>query len=409
MTWPTVELGDCADVVMGQSPPGETYNENGEGLPFFQGKADFGERFPHVRKWCAAPRKVAEPGDILLSVRAPVGPTNVARERSCIGRGLAAIRGNPKRVDQSYLHLYLKHREHALTLKGQGSTFSAIGRSDIESLGVPLPPSLDEQRRVVAILNQADRLRRLRTEGDAVADRILPALFLKMFGDPARNPNGWPIKRFDEICESRLGKMLDAKQQTGSHCRLYLRNANVYWDRLALGDLLQMDFDEEERREFRLRPGDVLICEGGEVGRAAIWNGELAECYYQKALHRARPFPRTSVSEFIVYLLWELAKRGKLREAASGATFSHLTGVKLKALRVPVPPLHLQQQFGQRVRLFKRNDTRSASAARLNRLFKTMCHRAFSGQLTASGCRTDHQETLSDSLKRPGHSAKSGT
>ena len=406
MTWPTVELRDVAEVVMGQSPPGETYNENGEGLPFFQGKADFGEQFPAVRKWCRAPKKIAEPGDILLSVRAPVGPTNVARERSCIGRGLAAIRGNPERVDQSYLRLCLKHREQALAVQGQGSTFLAISRADIEALDLPLP-SLVEQRRIVRVLDQVDHLRRLRAEADAKTARILPALFLKMFGDPITNPNGWPVKRFDEICESRLGKMLDAKQQTGSHSRPYLRNANVYWDRLALDDLLQMDFDEKDRNEFRLQPGDVLICEGGEVGRAAIWNEELAECYYQKALHRARPLPYASVPEYIVYVLWELARRGALREAASGATFSHLTGVKLKALRIPVPPLDLQQRFGQRVRLFKQNDASSASVAGLDRLFKTVRHRALSGRLTDDGEGTGRQETLSDLPKPTAHPAES--
>lgn len=184
---------------------------------------------------------------------------------------------------------------------------------------------------------------------------------------------------------------------------------NVHWDRLFLDDLLQMDFDEEDRHEFRLQAGDVLICEGGEVGRAAIWNDELAECYYQKALHRARPLPGASAPEFIVYVLWELARRGALRETASGATFSHLTGVKLKALRIPVPPLDLQQQFGQRVRLFKQNDGRSASAARLDRLFKTMCHHAFSGRLTDRWRRTGRPEILSGLLKLPTRPAESRT
>ena len=152
-----------------------------------------------------------------------------------------------------------------------------------------VPPS--EQRRIVEILDQADRVRRLRTEADAKADRILPALFIKMFDVPATNPMGWPVKRFDRICESRLGKMLDRKQQTGQRPRPYLRNANVYWDRLDLNTVLEMDFDESDREEFRLRKGDILICEGGEVGRCAIWNDELPECYFQKALHRVRPYP----------------------------------------------------------------------------------------------------------------------
>ena len=90
--WLTTKLPIVAAINMGQSPPGRTYNTTGSGLPFFQGKAEFGSMYPTVVKWCSAPAKIAEAGDVLMSVRAPVGPTNMARERCCIGRGLAAIR-----------------------------------------------------------------------------------------------------------------------------------------------------------------------------------------------------------------------------------------------------------------------------------------------------------------------------
>jgi hypothetical protein len=85
-------LGEVAEIFMGQSPPGSTYNNRGNGLPFFQGKAQFGEVFPVPDKWCSEPLRIAHKGDILVSVRAPVGPTNLAVEKCCIGRGLAAIR-----------------------------------------------------------------------------------------------------------------------------------------------------------------------------------------------------------------------------------------------------------------------------------------------------------------------------
>lgn len=90
--WAVAELPHVANIIMGQSPPGETYNTAGNRLPFFQGKAEFGEVHPTVRKWCSKPNKIAEAGDVLLSIRAPVGPTNVANQQCAIGRGLAAIR-----------------------------------------------------------------------------------------------------------------------------------------------------------------------------------------------------------------------------------------------------------------------------------------------------------------------------
>src|SRR3989344_5980641 len=91
-TWQKVKLGDIADLNMGQSPKSEFYNDHGEGLPFFQGVTDFGERVPEETMYCSKPTKVVEPGDVLISVRAPVGDVNIAEKKSCIGRGVAGVR-----------------------------------------------------------------------------------------------------------------------------------------------------------------------------------------------------------------------------------------------------------------------------------------------------------------------------
>ena len=288
-----------------------------------------------------------------------------------------------------YLYYYLLTQE--IASRGYSRHFQFLQKMSIRWV----PPS--EQRRIVEILDQADRVRRLRTEADAKADRILPALFIKMFDVPATNPMGWPVKRFDRICESRLGKMLDRKQQTGQRPRPYLRNANVYWDRLDLNTVLEMDFDESDREEFRLRKGDILICEGGEVGRCAIWNDELPECYFQKALHRVRPYPDAATPEFIVYLFWQLAQFGTLEDTVSKMTFSHLTGIKLKALRIPVPPLALQEKFSIQVRATKKAlDQTELARNRIGSLFNGLLHRAFSGALTALWRETHVNELLQE-------------
>ncbi len=411
--WATVPLAEAAEIRGGATPRrGNTEYWNGD-IPWLTPTdlPPVGAGITNVQETgdsitqkglgsCSA--SLLPRGAVFFSSRASIGKVGIADVPLATNQGFTNFIPRDG-VETRYLAWCLSHHARQIARLAGSTTFKEVTKRSLRRFPIPLPPP-PEQRRIVEILDEVDRLRQLRSEADDKLERVLQALFLEMFGDPITNPNGWPIRRFDEICESRLGKMLDAKQQTGFHSRRYLRNANVYWDRLALDDLLQMDFNEEDRHEFRLKPGDVLICEGGEVGRAAIWNDELAECYYQKALHRARPFPHASAPEFIVYVLWELARRGALREAASGATFSHLTGVKLKALRIPVPPLDLQQLFGQRVRLFKKNDGRSASAARLDRLFKTMCHHAFSGRLTARWRRTGRQETLS---KLPAFSAES--
>ena len=169
----SVLLGEVVTVVSGQSPPGESYNEEGVGLPFFQGKADFTEMHPIARKWCTAPGKVAESGDILLSVRAPVGPTNIAKERCCIGRGLAAIRPDESVALRDFVHWVLRSLEPELSSRGQGSTFGAISKRDILSLEIPLPP-IQKQRRIVGVLNRMARIECLRAQPGLRKSREVP-------------------------------------------------------------------------------------------------------------------------------------------------------------------------------------------------------------------------------------------
>src|SRR4030067_776613 len=143
--WQYKKLGEVCEVLMGQSPPSTTYNSNGVGLPFFQGKAEFTELYPDAKKWCNAPNKIALPQDILLSVRAPVGKTNVADQKCCIGRGLAAIRYK----NYKYIFYFLKSIEQQLDKKGTGTTFKAISGEIIRTIEILFAP-LPEQQAIVA-------------------------------------------------------------------------------------------------------------------------------------------------------------------------------------------------------------------------------------------------------------------
>jgi len=155
----------------------------------------------------------------------------------------------------------------------------------------------------------------------------------------------WPLVSIAEFCDARLGKMLDKKRNSGANPRPYLRNVNVRWGTFDLSDLLEMDFDDSERQVFALRQGDLLVCEGGEVGRCAIWRGELAECYFQKALHRLRPDPNRCLPEYLQAQFFFLASTGRLLEHTSTSTIAHLTGVKLAQLKIPLPPLSEQRRI----------------------------------------------------------------
>jgi type I restriction enzyme S subunit len=150
--WAQTDVENAFDVILGQSPPSSTYNIDGVGLPFFQGKTEFGDLYPTVQKWCSEPGKVAMKGDVLISVRAPVGPTNIAPDKCAIGRGLAAIR--PLAGIPSLFVLYLlRSREEAIAGKGTGTTFQAITGDKLRQFEIPLPP-LPEQHRIVAKIEE---------------------------------------------------------------------------------------------------------------------------------------------------------------------------------------------------------------------------------------------------------------
>ena len=195
-------IGEVADVIAGQSPPSNLYNKTGNGLPFYQGKTDFGEKYPEAKTWCiGAKNKEAIKNDILLSVRAPVGPVNICQVRSVIGRGLSAIRAK-KGNSFEYLFYYLKNHEQDIAKLGTGSTFKAITQTHINRIQLPIPESFDDQIRIATVLTRAERLIAKRKETIKALDELLKSTFLEMFGDPVRNEKGWnkkTLKSFGQI------------------------------------------------------------------------------------------------------------------------------------------------------------------------------------------------------------------
>ena len=146
--WIKTTIDNVCLIILGRSPPSSTYNQDKVGLPFFQGKADFGTFHPTIRNWCTNPETFAEKNDILISVRAPVGPTNISLEKCCIGRGLAAVRSLDG-VIFSYVFYHLRFLENYIATKGTGTIFKAIRGAQLRSIALSIP-SLNEQKRIVS-------------------------------------------------------------------------------------------------------------------------------------------------------------------------------------------------------------------------------------------------------------------
>lgn len=156
------------------------------------------------------------------------------------------------------------------------------------------------------------------------------------------------IARLGEIAEIQLGKMLSPKSKTGHESFPYLRNQNVQWNRFDLADVAYMDFSERERQKFRLRKGGVLVCEGGEPGRTAVWQGQIDECYYQKALHRIRPSADLD-AQYLAFWMWHLSRQNAFTDSNAKTTISHLPLVRLTQVEIPLPKITEQRYIAQRL------------------------------------------------------------
>lgn len=175
-----------------------------------------------------------------------------------------------------------------------------------------------------------------------------------------------------DVASTQLGRMLSARRETGVHARPYLRNRDVQWGHVAVTDLPTMDFSPEDEARFRLASGDVLVCEGGEVGRAAIWRDQLAECYYQKALHRVRVSEALSPG-YLRYLLEHYARTKAFAELTSGSTIAHLPQEDLRNLLVILPPRDEQDRIVAAIeQQFSRVDAGAAALDRARHNLKRM-------------------------------------
>lgn len=284
-----------------------------------------------------------------------------------------------------YVYYYFKNNwAKSLKNKQYGSATNYIRYDNIANFRIPLP-SLDDQIRIAAVLTRAEKLIAKRKESIKALDELLKSTFWEMFGDPVRNEKGWKKKRIDEIANTRLGKMRDKQFITGKHLKYYLGNSNVRWFSFDFDTLEQMDFDEDEQVRFSLQYGDLLICEGGEIGRCAIWKCEKENLYFQKALHRVRVDKDTVYPEYLAYVFYLYSLGNGFKNVRNKATIAHLTGEKLKETLVPIPPLPLQNQFAtivEKVEVLKARYTRSL--AELENLYGSLSQRAFKGELDLS-------------------------
>lgn len=383
--WQQIQIGDLCEVIAGQSPEGKFYNTDGNGMPFYQGKKDFGEKFiKDPTTWTTQTTKVARGGDILMSVRAPVGPINFATDEVCIGRGLAAIRSR-RDLNREFLFYQLLHLQPDIA-GTEGAVFASINKSEIAALPIALAP-LPEQQRIVGILDEAfDGIATAKANAEknlqnarAIFESHLQSVF-------TQRGEGWVKTTLGEVCTKvEYGSSAKSKDQ-GKIPVLRMgniQNGRFVWDKLVYSD------DDNEINKYRLNNNDVLFNRTNSpelVGKTAIYKSEMPAIFagYLIRIHRKE---NLLDADYLNYFLnSNIAKEYGKTVLISSVNQANINGQKLKGYPMHVPPLKEQHAIVAKLADLSEETQRleaiyQKKLAALDALKKSLLDQAFTGQL----------------------------
>ncbi len=338
-------LTEYCTLNMGQSPDSKTYNTQGKGLPFYQGNADFGESHPITRVWCSAPVKVAEDGDILISVRAPIGAMNMAVERCCIGRGLAALTPIRNKCSKKFLYYALQSKVDSLIAQGTGSTFKAIGKKVLETTCIPAYSTI-EQEQIAETIGHIDNTIAARRNQLALLDQLVKSRFIELFGDADRFEAA-PLD--DNVVEMFIGPFGSSLK---NECFVAADQGYcmVYEQKHAIKKTMDVDtryINEKKYKElhrFTVRGGDIIVSCRGTIGETFIIPEGAPFGIMHPSIMKIRLKASAYNRVFFNHLLQTVLDRHAAEANGSGVKMA-ITATALGKEHFILPPMELQEQF----------------------------------------------------------------
>jgi type I restriction enzyme S subunit len=375
--WEVKKLGDVCELLAGGDVPKDDFSEIKTQKHQFPIYAN-GEKNNGLYGFTSIPR-ITKPS-ITVSARGTIGFS--VKRQECfypVVRLIVITPMNPANLDLSFLHYSL----NIINFKHSGTSIPQLTVPMISEYQINLPP-IAEQKRIVSILDEAfqtiDRAKENAEKNLANAREVFDGYLNQVFSNPGKD---WEEKRLGEIAQHSLGKMLDKAKNKGEF-KEYLRNLNVRWFSFDLSDMIQMRFTSDEIEKYTARRGDVLVCEGGYPGRAAIWDND-SPIYFQKAIHRVR-FENPILNKWFIYHLYLSEKNSTLKSYISGAGIQHFTGESLDRYVLPIAPDHQIITFVSKLDSLYSETSRLESLyqqkiAALDELKKSILQKAFSGEL----------------------------
>ncbi len=388
--WQHKQIRDLCEVVAGQSPEGKFYNTDGRGMPFYQGKKDFGEKFIEDPKiWTTQTTKIAREGDILMSVRAPVGPVNFATDTICIGRGLAAIRSRDE-LNRDFLFYQLLHLQTKIAGK-EGAVFASINKAEIEALPIAYAP-LPEQRRIVGILDEAfEGIATAKANAEknlqnarALFDSHLHSIF-------THHEGGWKATTLGAEIDLLAGFAFKSAQYTehDKGIRL-LRGDNIIQGSLRWDDVKKWPANDIRTYErYQLQKGDVVLAMDRPWVKTGLKHATISAddlpCLLVQRTARLRGGASLD-NRFLMYLIGSAAFIRHILGVQTGIGVPHISGQQIKDFEFNRPPLTEQRHIADNLESLRAETQRLESIYQqklgaLEALKKSLLHHAFTGQL----------------------------
>ncbi len=351
--WEVVNLGEVTQLIMGQSPPSESCFEFMNGVPFFQGNAEFGTKFPKILKWCNSPRKLAEKGDILVSVRAPVGDINIAPVECCIGRGLAALRGT--KIYNDYLYFVMNYFKDTLVKIGQGSTFEAINKKDLFKLKIPFP-IISEQKKIAEILTSMDEAIEKKQE---IIDKtrklkksLMQELFTRGIGhkkfkktEIGEIPVDWEVVKVQDVCEKPEYGYTESATEKPIGPK-FLRISDIQDGKVNWENVPFCHCSNSIKEKYVLKPGDILFVRTGATTGKSYIIKKCPEAVFASYLIRVVTKGRIN-SNFLYLVFNSFIYWRQIKEQIGGSAQGGVNASSLSSIKVPLPPLHEQKKIAE--------------------------------------------------------------
>lgn len=394
MNWPLVKLSDVCQINIGKTPSRANSCYWGKGNPWLsirdmsQGTkisdtkeeiTDIGVKESNI--------KIVPKGTVLFSFKLSIGKIGITQREMYTNEAIAALLIKNKSI------LFENYLVYALSnLKLAGTTDRAVmgatlNKEKLKEIKIPLPP-LEEQKRIAAILDKADAVRRKRQQAIELSEQLLRSVFLDMFGDPVSNSKNWKSVALEDIADIRSGITKGRKLNDANVTEIpYMRVANVQDGYIRLDDVAKIAITNSELERYKLKRNDILLTEGGDpdkLGRGAVWDAEIEPCIHQNHIFSVRLKKESEYTPHYLSMLVgsSYGKKYFLRASKQTTGIATINKTQLKEFPVLSPPLELQHKFEK---IFERIvSTTKQYKLLLNTqetLFNTLAQKAFSGEL----------------------------